>query len=172
MEAIMLSMQSLIDPGDEVVVVSPVWPNIFATVEIMGGRIVAVPLTAGNAGWTLDPDRLFEACGPKTRMIFLNSPGNPTGWTLDRQTQRRILDFARARGLWIMADEVYSRLVYDGTAAPSFLECADPGDRVIVVNSFSKNWSMTGWRLGWLVAPPELGPVYEKMVQFNYSGAP
>src|SRR5437588_541113 len=81
---------------------------------LMGGRIVTVPLTAGNTGWTLDPDRLFDACGPKTRMIFLNSPGNPTGWTLDRQTQRRILDFARARGLWIMADEVYSRLVYDG----------------------------------------------------------
>jgi len=172
MTAIALSMQSLIDPGDEVVVASPVWPNVFASVQIMGGVVRQVPLTLGDQGqgWTLDLDRLFDACGPRTRMIFINSPCNPTGWTMGRDDMRRVMEFARARGLWVMADEVYSRLVYEGDRAPSFLDVSEPEDRLLVINSFSKNWAMTGWRLGWVVAPVGLGPIYEKMVQFNYSG--
>lgn len=177
MSAIALSMQSLIDAGDEVVVVSPVWPNVFASIRIMGGVVRQVPLALENGKWTLDPDRLFDACGPRTRMIFVNSPCNPTGWTIGTDDQRRIMEFARERGLWVMADEVYSRLVYDGGLdgsgrAPSFLDVSEPEDKLLVINSFSKNWAMTGWRLGWVVAPAEMGQIYEKMIQFNTSGVP
>lgn len=172
MQAIMETMQMLVGPGDEVVLPSPVWPNIFHSVQVQGGITRSVPLTFGNRGWTLDLDRLFDAVGDRTRVLFLNSPNNPTGWTMTRAEQQAVLDFARARGLWIVADEVYGRLYYDADHAPSFLEVAAPDDRVIVVNTFSKNWAMTGWRIGWVVAPETLGQVYENLIQFNTSGVP
>jgi aspartate/methionine/tyrosine aminotransferase len=170
MQAIKETVQLLVNPGDEVVIPSPCWPNIAAAVEIMAGVPKPVPLTFGNRGWTLDIDRVTEACGPRTKAIFVNSPGNPTGWMMSRDEQQALLDFARTRGIWIVADEVYGRLVYGRKAAPSFLEIADPDERVIVVNTFSKNWSMTGWRLGWVVASKQLGQVYENLVQYNTSG--
>ncbi|EWY42415.1 aspartate aminotransferase [Skermanella stibiiresistens SB22] len=170
MAAIALSMQSLIDAGDEVVVVSPVWPNVFASIKIMGGVVRQVPLALENGRWHLDLGRLFEACGPRTRMIFINSPCNPTGWTIGTEDQRRIMEFARERGLWVMADEVYSRLVFNADRAPSFLDVSEPVDKLLVINSFSKNWAMTGWRLGWVIAPAGMGPIFEKMTQFNTSG--
>jgi aspartate/methionine/tyrosine aminotransferase len=120
----------------------------------------------------LDLDRLFDACGPRTKLIFINSPGNPTGWTMGTDDMRRVMEFARQRGLWDMSDEVYSRMVYDGSRSPSFLDVSEPDDRLLVINSFSKNWAMSGWRLGWVVAPASFGPVYDKMVQFNNSGVP
>lgn len=172
MTAIMKTMQTLIDPGDEVAIVSPVWPNIVAAVRVMDGVPVQVPMVLGNRGWTLDLERLFAACGPRTKAIFINSPSNPTGWIMEREDLRRVMDFARARRLWVISDEVYSRLVFDRPAAPSFLEVAEPDDRLIVINSFSKNWMMTGWRLGWMVTPVELGPVLENLVQYSTSGTP
>ena len=173
MTAIMMAVQALVDPGDEVAVVSPVWPNITAAVRVMGGRPVPVPLDRTPGGWTLDLDRLFAACGPRTRALFINSPNNPTGWVMGREDMVRVMDFARARGLWVIADEVYGRLVYsDAVAAPSFLQVSAPDDRLIVVNSFSKNWAMTGWRLGWMVAPAPLLPVLENLVQYSTSGTP
>jgi aspartate/methionine/tyrosine aminotransferase len=172
MQAIKQTVQMLISPGDEVVIPSPCWPNIAAAVEIMAGVSKTVPLAFGNRGWTLDFERLTEACGPRTKAIFVNSPGNPTGWMMTREEQRALLDFARRRGLWIVADEVYGRLVYDRKAAPSFLEIAEAEERVIVVNTFSKNWAMTGWRIGWVVASKQLGQVYENLVQYNTSGVP
>ncbi len=175
MQAIMLTMQALIDPGDELVVVTPVWPNVYSAARIMGGVVRAVPMEAADGRWRLDPDRLFAACGPRTRAVFINSPSNPTGWIMPREDMVRVVEFARARGLWIIADEVYGRFVYDrgpGAVAPSFLEIIGPDDRLIVVNTFSKNWSMTGWRIGWMVAPAELGAAIENLVQFNTSGLP
>jgi aspartate/methionine/tyrosine aminotransferase len=172
MQAIKETAQMLVNPGDEVIVPSPCWPNIAAAVEIMAGKVKPVPLTFGNRGWTLDIERAMAAAGPRTKAIFVNSPGNPTGWTMNREEQRALLDFARKRGIWIIADEVYGRLVYEGTAAPSFLEIADPDERVVVVNTFSKNWAMTGWRIGWVVASKQLGQVYENLVQYNTSGVP
>jgi aspartate/methionine/tyrosine aminotransferase len=152
-----------------VVVSAPVWPNLIETIRIMSGEPRLIPLGFGNDGWSLDLDRLFDAVDGRTRAILINSPSNPTGWVMPREQQRAVLEFARARGLWVIGDEVYDRIVYDGEVAPSFLDLAEPDDRVIAVNSFSKTWCMTGWRLGWLTVPPDLAPVLEKMIEFHYS---
>ncbi|MCC6468933.1 MAG: pyridoxal phosphate-dependent aminotransferase [Alphaproteobacteria bacterium] len=170
MNALMMIMECVIDQGDELVAVTPVWPNIFATAKIMGGVAKQVPLSLGPQGWTLDLDRLFAACGPRTKAMFINSPGNPTGWMIGPDDQRAILDFCRRRGIWLIGDEVYDRFVYDRPAAPSFLSHAEPEDPLIVVNSFSKAWAMTGWRMGWLVTAPSLGETLAKTVEFNTSG--
>jgi aspartate/methionine/tyrosine aminotransferase len=110
---------------------------------------------------------IAAACDDRTRAIYVNSPGNPTGWVMESDQQRELLDFARERDIYVVSDEVYVRLIYDRPRAPSFLDLAEPEDRVIVVNSFSKTWSMTGWRLGWLIHPPVLGPVFSKLNEFN-----
>ena len=170
MQAIMLSLQAILDAGEEVVVPSPAWPNIAAAVQILGGVVRPVPLDFSDNGWSCDLEQLLAACGPRTKALVLNSPGNPTGWVMTAEEVRRVLDFARARGLWVVADEVYNRMVYDADSAPSFLSAATPEDRVLAVNSFSKNWAMTGWRMGWITAPPALGQIFENLVQYNTSG--
>jgi len=175
MNAIMLAMQAVVGPGDRVVIVGPLWPNVREAVRILGGEPVevALDLDAAGGGFSLDLDRLLAACDGRTRAIFVNSPGNPTGWVMPDAQVAALLAEARSRGLWLFADEVYSRLVYDGTDhAPSFLDHAGPGDPVVVINSFSKAWSMTGWRLGWLVTPPEMGELLGKLTEFNTSCAP
>jgi aspartate/methionine/tyrosine aminotransferase len=171
--ALMLVTQALIDAGDNLVIIAPVWPNIAAAVSIMGGepRLVSLdPLPEG--GWRLDPKRVFAACDSRTRGIFVNSPSNPTGWVISAEEIATLLSFARRRGLWVVADEVYARIVYGNRTAPSFLAQAEPDDRLIVVNSFSKNWAMPGWRLGWMTLPADLLPVMEKLIEFSTSGAP
>jgi aspartate aminotransferase len=170
MNALMLVMQALVDPDDVVVTTTPAWPNLPAVPTILSGRIRSVPLVPANAGWRLDLERLFAACDRRTRVIFLNSPNNPTGWMMSAEEQAAVLEFARARGIWIVSDEVYARIVYDRPVAPSFLEQAAPEDRVIVVNSFSKSWAMTGWRLGWITAPAELVPSFEMLTEYNIAG--
>jgi aspartate/methionine/tyrosine aminotransferase len=173
MTALMLMAQALIDEGDNLVIIAPVWPNIAAAVTVMGGepRLVSLDRQPGG-GWRLDPERLFAACDSRTRGIFVNSPSNPTGWIISAEEIAALRAFARGRGLWLIADEVYSRIVYGNRAAPSFLDQSEPEDRLIVVNSFSKNWAMTGWRLGWMAAPTDLLPQLEKLVEFNTSGSP
>ena len=173
MTALMLTAQALIESGDNLVIVAPVWPNIAAAVTVMGGEPRLVPLDAlPGGGWRLDLQRLFAACDSRTRGIFLNSPSNPTGWVISPDEIAAVLAFMRRQGLWLIADEVYGRIVYGNRPAPSFLEQADSEERLIVVNSFSKNWAMTGWRLGWLTLPADLLPVMEKLVEFNTSGSP
>ncbi len=170
MNGLMLVMQSLVDPDDVVVTTTPAWPNLPAVPQILSGRVRSVPLSPGNDGWRLDLDRLLDACDHRTRIIFLNSPNNPTGWMMSAEEQRAVLEFARRRGIWIVGDEVYARIVFDRPVAPSFLEHAEPDDRVIVVNSFSKSWAMTGWRLGWITLPAELGPTFEMLTEYNIAG--
>ncbi|MBA4194727.1 MAG: aspartate aminotransferase [Comamonadaceae bacterium] len=173
---LMVAAQALVDAGDEVVVVAPVWPNLVAQPQIMGGRMVQVPLQARDGGWQLDTAALFAAITPATRLLVVNAPNNPTGWTLGADEQRAILAHCRRTGTWILADEVYERLYYgDDTpngAAPSFLEVAEPDDRLIVAHSFSKSFLMTGWRLGWLVLPPALTEPVGRLIEFNTSCAP
>lgn len=170
MGAIIIALQAIVDAGDEVAMLSPVWPNIFEAVQVVGGVARPVPMSLTESGWTPDLQALFDACGPRTKAIFINSPGNPTGATLSRDDLIRIRDFARERDLWIVADEVYGRLTYEADHAPSFLQIMEPDEKLLVVNTFSKNWSMTGWRIGWIVASRQLGQVFENLIQFNTSG--
>lgn len=173
MQAILLACQLLLDPGDNVVIVSPIWPNITSAARLVRAepRYVALDRTPDRA-WKLDLQKLFDTVDDRTRAIFVNSPGNPTGWTMSTEEQRALLDFAKKRGFWIMADEVYARLIYTRAVAPSFLEIAGPDDPVLVLNSFSKPWAMTGWRMGWLTHPASLGDQIAKLVQINTSGVP
>lgn len=171
MHAIMLAVQALTNPGDELIYLSPSWPNIVASVEIGGARPVVLPLDFVDGGWSLDLQKLESLITPRTRALFINTPSNPTGWTASREELAAILELSRRHGLWIIADEIYALYYYGKeTRAPSFLDVMEEGDRVIFANSFSKNWSMTGWRLGWLVAPPEIGQVIENLIQYSNSG--
>jgi len=172
MHAIQVAVRMLAGHGDEVVLPTPVWPNLSAAVGVAGARAVTVPMRFGNDGWQLDLDAVFAACGPRTRALFFNTPCNPTGWTMTAEEMRAALAFARDRGLWIIADEIYTRFSYGRPRAPSFFDVMEEGDRILFVNSFSKNWAMTGWRVGWLVAPRSLGQVIENLVQYSTSGVP
>lgn len=170
MPAIMLAVQMLVGKGDNVVVIDPVWPNLGNAVRVVGGEVRSVRMDLGEHGWVVDIDRLAVACDARTRLIFYASPGNPTGAVLQHSKLAGLLDFARHRDLWIVADEVYGRMAFGQLAAPSILEIAEPEDRVIVVNSFSKSWAMTGWRLGWIVHPPSLGSILGMMTQYTSNG--
>jgi aspartate/methionine/tyrosine aminotransferase len=171
--ALMLAAQSLLSPGDEVVCVTPVWPNITAQPEILGAHVVRVPLRTDRGAWRLDLQALRAAVTPLTRVLLLNAPSNPTGWSLSRDEQAALLQHCRRTGTWIVADEVYERLWYGpGTCAPSFLDLAEPDDRLLVVHSFSKSFLMTGWRLGWLVMPEGWAQDMAKLIEFNTSCAP
>ena len=177
--ALMIAMQMLADAGDEVVVVVPVWPNLTAQPAILGAKVRTLSLrpTGPHGAWTLDIDELLAAVTPRTRVLLLNAPNNPTGWTLSCSEQQSLLDHCRRTGTWIVADEVYERLFYGsagahGPAAPSFLDIASPDDRLIVAHSFSKSFLMTGWRLGWLVLPRGHLDAAGKLIEFNSSCAP
>ncbi len=170
MQAVQIAVQATCGPGDEVIVPSPAWPNFEGALSIQGAKVVALPMTLELDGWSLPMDKLFAAVNPKTRAIVINSPANPTGWTASRDELKAILEFARARGLWIIADEIYGRFYFKGPLAPSFFEFRRPDDRIIFVNTFSKNWAMTGWRIGWMQAPPALGDTIESLIQYNTSG--
>jgi aspartate aminotransferase len=170
MNALMIAIQCLVGHGDSAVVIGPIWPNAQNAIAAMGAAVRGVDLEAQPDGsWRLDLDRLFDACDATTRMIVINSPGNPTGWMASEAELAAILAHARARGIWILSDEVYSRIVYGTRHAPSFITLAQPDDPVVIINSFSKSWSMTGWRLGWVTAPRELTAAIEKMTEFNIS---
>jgi len=172
MNAIMLGLMAALNPGDDMVLVDPVWPNCEQSALAMGASVTRVSLEQENGVWHLDPEKLFAACRENTRVIFLNTPGNPTGWMIESDQQQAILDFARERGIWVMADEVYARLVYDRPVAPSFLDVAEPEDPLIVVNSFSKSWAMTGWRIGWMVTPQWMTESLFSMIEYNTSCVP
>jgi aspartate/methionine/tyrosine aminotransferase len=172
--ALMLAMQALAGAGDEVVAVVPVWPNLTAQPQILGATVTRVPLKVVGGAWRLDLDALLAAVTPRTRVLLVNAPNNPTGWTLERAEQQALLEHCRRTGTWIVADEVYERIYFrDGArCAPSFLDIATPDDRLVVVHSFSKSFLMTGWRLGWMVAPAPLVEALGKLIEFNTSCAP
>lgn len=172
--ALMLACQALVDAGDDVVAVTPVWPNLTAQALIMGGNLKRVSLQPRDGAWQLDLQALLAAITPATRLLIVNAPNNPTGWTLTRAEQEAILAHCRRTGTWILADEVYERLYFEPSAngcAPSFLDVALPDDRLVVAHSFSKSFLMTGWRLGWLVMPPAMTPQMGKLIEFNTSCA-
>jgi aspartate/methionine/tyrosine aminotransferase len=180
--ALMLAAQALIDAGDDVLAVTPVWPNLTGQPRVMGANLRCHALTAKDGAWHLDVDALLAKIGVQTKLLVLNAPNNPTGWTLTRQEQQRILQHCRQTGTWILADEVYERLYYAPSAkgsspssngcAPSFLDIASETDRLVVVHSFSKSFLMTGWRMGWMVMPPDMAQHMGKLIEFNTSCAP
>lgn len=151
--AMHLSLAALLDKGDEVVAITPIWKNLLGAVELTQAKTVQMPLDNIDDEWQLDLEKLFAACTEKTKVILIVSPSNPTGWAATKEEMRAILDFARERGIWVLSDEVYGRLVYDRVRADSFLDVARADDLLLVVNSFSKSWAMTGWRMGWIVGP-------------------
>ena len=175
--ALMLAMQALVGAGDEVVAVVPVWPNLTAQPAILGARVTRVALRPMGGAWRLDLDALLAAVTARTAVLLVNSPNNPSGWTLSRDEQAAILAHCRRTGTWIVADEVYERIHFGAVGsgsgcAPSFLDLAAADDRLVVVHSFSKSFLMTGWRLGWMVAPPSLMDALGKLIEFNTSCAP
>ncbi len=169
MTALSIVLQCVVAEGDSVVIPSPVWPNLPSAARILGARIERVALKPAPGKWQLDLDELFAACSANTRAILVNSPNNPTGWMLEDDEQRAILDFCRERDIWLIADEVYNRIVYDRAFAPSFIDKVTAEDKYFIINSFSKSWAMTGWRLGWITAPPALIRAVEMVSEYNFS---
>jgi aspartate/methionine/tyrosine aminotransferase len=172
MLAVVVAAQCVIEAGDEVILVSPYWPNIRTTIEIQGGRPVDIRLREGPDRWWLDLDDVARAITPRTKAIYVNSPSNPTGWVMSAEEQHAMLALARRHGLAILADEVYHRNVFSGSdPAPSFLALAEPDEPVFVINGFSKGWAMTGWRLGWLVHPTSLAVPMAVLSEVANTGA-
>ncbi|QKD05932.1 pyridoxal phosphate-dependent aminotransferase [Mesorhizobium loti] len=170
MHAIQMSLTALAGSGDEVIYLSPAWPNFDAAAALSGAVPVAVTLDHSGNGWSCDVEKIAAAITSRTKALFINTPSNPTGWTADHETLQAILDLARAKNVWIIADEIYSLFHYGHGRAPSFLDIATAEDRILFVNSFSKNWSMTGWRVGWIKTHPSLQQVFENLIQYSNSG--
>ena len=171
MSAITLAAQTALSTGDHALVIGPAWPNINLTYELTGAEVGHVSQRLGPTGWTLDLDEVRDALQPNTRSMFVNSPCNPTGWIMPTEQQRELVALCRERNILLIADEVYHRTVFEGRAAPSFLEVITPDDPVIVVNGFSKAWAMTGWRVGWLVAPAGYETQWSTLSEFFNTGA-
>ncbi len=169
MQSIQLAIQATTGPGKEIIYLSPAWPNFAAALGIAGGNPVAVELDF-DRNWVIDPDRIRLAVTPRTTAIFVNSPSNPTGWTASWETLQDILQIAREHGIWIIADETYALFHYCAKRAASFFDVMREDDLVIFANTFSKNWAMTGWRMGWLTINPELQQTFENLVQYSTSG--
>jgi aspartate aminotransferase len=171
--ALMLVSQAVVSPGDKVVVTTPAWPNIVEIPRILSARLETVGLERAQGRWRLDLDKLLAALTPDTKALFLNSPNNPTGWTLPAEDRAAILARCRKYGIWLIGDDVYERLIFGpGTSAPSFLSLAGDDERVISTNTFSKAWRMTGWRMGWMVLPKSLVNSMGVLVEYNTSCAP
>jgi len=168
MNALMITSEALINPNDKVICVTPVWPNFMRCIEIMGGNIIEIPLTHSekNNNWELNLEEIKKNI-KNAKAIYINTPNNPTGWVMSRNEQIEILELCRKEKVWVISDEVYERIIYDRKVAPSFLDISKEDDLLIVVNSFSKSWAMTGWRLGWMTIPNGLINIFEKLNEFN-----
>jgi aspartate/methionine/tyrosine aminotransferase len=171
MHAIQIALAMTAPTGSEVIIPTPSWPNAAGAAGILGARPIEVAMHFDNNGWILDIERIAAMIDSKTRVLFVVSPSNPTGWTATHDDLNALLALARRHGLWIVADETYARYWYgEGLRAPSFLDVMAPNDRILFVNTFSKNWCMTGWRMGWITAHPSLGQVIENLIQYSTSG--
>ena len=172
MQALALVAQALIDPGDRAVVIGPAWPNIRETLRISGAFVVEHALHPAGGRWSLDVGRLLDDIGDRTRLVFINSPANPTGWTATTEELDAVIEHCRRHQVWLVADDAYSRLCYGHPYAPNALTRTGPEDLVISASTFSKAWSMTGWRLGWITAPASLEGPLAMLTEYNIAGAP
>jgi aspartate/methionine/tyrosine aminotransferase len=174
MHALQLAVRLVAGAGDEVIVPTPAWPNFEGVLTAAGARVCGVPLdfvatSRDTYRWHLELARLRNAITPATRALIVNSPANPTGWTASPTELTAILEIAREFGLWIIADEIYGRIAFSGERAASFHDVMEDGDRIVFVQTFSKNWAMTGLRLGWLEVPPHIGPLVDNLIQYSTS---
>lgn len=174
--AIHNTVRAVLDPGDEALVLTPVWPNGSGNARLASATPIHIPHPLVNGRFTIDFDALEAAVTPRTKLLLYTSPSNPLGWVATDEEQDRLLEFSRRHGLWLMADEVYERLYYladrPGAPAPSILRKATRDDAVIVIQSFSKAYCMTGWRIGWFVARRDLVERIGQMNEFVVSCAP
>jgi aspartate/methionine/tyrosine aminotransferase len=171
-QALNVAMRCALDPGDEAIVLTPNWPNATAIAALYGGCAREVPLRWTGTRYTLDPNALAAALGPRSRLLVYASPSNPLGWVARPEEQQALLEFCRRNALWLLADEVYERIYFDGPVAPSILRRCTRDDAVIVVQSFSKSYCMTGWRLGWVTARADLVARAAQLNEFIVSHAP
>ncbi|MCP4740005.1 MAG: pyridoxal phosphate-dependent aminotransferase [Bosea sp.] len=173
MQSVQIAVRLIAGVGDELIIPTPAWPNFAAAMGIAGANPVCVPMQFKDGRFTLDLQKLEAAISPRTRAFVINSPANPTGWTATRDELTAILTIARKYGIWIIADEIYARFVYGGSPrAASFHDVMEQEDRVLFVQTFSKNWAMTGWRVGWIEVPPAFGQIVENLIQYSTSGSP
>lgn len=171
MQSVLIALQLLVDAGTNVVYAEPQWPNIRNAIHLVGGEPRPVAMTFDlQRGWRLDLERLFQRCDARTRAIMLSTPSNPLGWTASHDELRALLEFSRARGIWIICDEVYARLYFDNAVAPSMMQLTQPDDLVLCINSFSKAWAMTGFRIGWINHPPAVAQKVAALTQYMNSG--
>jgi len=174
-QALNLAIRAVLDPGDEALVLTPAWPNGSSSVAMANAVVRQIPQPLGGDRYGIDFDALEAAVTPRTRLLLYTSPSNPLGWVATGEDQQRLLDFSRRHGLWLLADEVYDRLYYAGGAlgvpVPSILRKAARDDAVVVVQSFSKTYCMTGWRVGWLVARRDLAQKATQLNEFIVSHA-
>lgn len=168
-QALHVGIRCVLDPGDEAIVLTPAWPNGAQIVRLIGGKAVEIaqPLVEGRYG--IDFEAMEGAVNERTRLLLCTSPSNPLGWVATEDEQRRLLEFARRHRLWLLADEVYERLTYEQDHAASILRLTEPGDAVFVVQSFSKAYCMTGWRLGWIVGRRDLVKRAMELNEFHVS---
>ena len=167
-QALNVGIRCLLNPGDEALVLTPAWPNASGIIRMDNATPVEVPLSLCGDRYAVDFNALEAAATPRSRLLVFTSPSNPLGWVATEKEQDGLLEFARRHNLWLLADEVYERLYYRtpeiGAPAPSILRKASRHDAVLVAQSFSKTYCMTGWRLGWLVARRDVG---EQAMQLN-----
>jgi aspartate/methionine/tyrosine aminotransferase len=170
MQALYLAVELVAEMGTNVVYLEPQWPNIRSAVHVVGAEPRAVALREEAGTWRLDLEAVRRACDARTRAVVFSTPSNPLGWTASEAELQALLAFGREQGIWIISDELYNRLSFDGESAPSILRIAEDEDPVLCVNGFSKAWAMTGWRIGWLTHPISVGPALAAMTQYVNSG--
>lgn len=171
-QALNVAIRCVLNPGDEAMILTPAWPNGTSIVQMCNATPVQIAQPVCGGRYTVDFEALERAVTPRTRLLLYTSPSNPLGWVATVDEQRLLLKFARRYGLWLMADEVYERLYYAGNVVPSILRLASPEDAVIVAQSFSKSYCMTGWRVGWIVTRPDLAARAGELNEFIISHAP
>ena len=175
MHALQIATRLAAGDGDEVLVPNPAWPNFTGAIKVAGGHPVDVPMALEGNGaqerWVLDVEEIEKAVTPRTKAIVINSPSNPSGWTASLADLEGVLALSRKHGLWIIADEIYGRFMLDGAErAPSFHDIMAEDDKILFVQTFSKNWAMTGWRIGWIECHPSLSDTVENLIQYSSSG--
>lgn len=175
-QALNIAIRCMLDPGDEGLVLTPAWPNGSSIIQMSNAHVREIPHVLSGGRYSIDFDALERVVTPRTRLLLYTSPSNPLGWVATGEDQDRLLEFTRRHGLWLMADEVYERLYYPAlastAAAPSILQKCTRHDAVVVIQSFSKSYCMTGWRLGWLAGRKDLVSRASQLTEFVVSHAP